>query len=332
MTSTQPKETTEGQGGKGRDPADLSRGTMSFGKHLDELRGRLIISIVAVALCTIGFLANKDFVTSLVIRPYHVAWGESFSRWYDGPFEAVAVNPKLPEHVKDCIPRVRAAKDALLAGKGRSWDFIDLQTLGFPLPRTLMSITPLQDIVIYMLGAVLAGLVVASPIVILQIWKFIAAGLYKRERGAVLAFLPFSIGLFLGGCLFGYFSMVPNALFYLMDFANPELVAHQQTVRDYFRFLFVLTVALGCVFQIPIVMMGLVKFGICNPSTFTRYWRHSVLCMCVISALLTPPDPVTMVLMAGPMIMLYLFGILLSKMSFKKRIDLSAFALPCPNT
>ncbi len=293
--------------------------SMSFGEHLEELRSRLIKSLLAVALGMGVFFFMKDTVTEVIKAPYDLMYYQRLDNWYEGykeldPAKLTKTARELHDSVTESFPvyREKGTVDGL--------DFTqDLKRAGFSMPRTLLSITPLQDFVTFMLAAALFGLAVASPIVLRELWMFIGAGLYKKERSVVMSFLPASIGLFVAGAVFGYFVMVPAALRFLTQMSNPLMVQFHLTVRDYFGFLFILTLALGAVFQLPVIMVALVRVGIVKPSLYTKYWRHAILVMFILGAFLTPPDPVTQVLMAGPMTILFFVGIVLSRITYRKR-------------
>ncbi len=291
---------------------------MTLAEHLEELRRRVIVSLAAVVLAMFAFLFMKDTVMAFVTRPYEEAWRKRAAQWYENEFSAIDPSQYGPAE-RERYEFVKAHWDEIVAGrtfKGRNV-FRMLEDFGFPLPRRLISITPLQDLVTYMLAAALAGLIFAAPIVLHQAWAFVAAGLYRSERRKVLRYLPFSLLLFAGGAAFGYYVMVPYALLFLTGLASP-MVEFNLTVRDYFRFLFALTAALGFVFQLPVVMLGLVKLRICTPALYTKYWRHAIVTMFIIGAVLTPPDPFTQILMAGPMILLFGLGLLLAKLAYAR--------------
>ncbi|MCA8968602.1 MAG: twin-arginine translocase subunit TatC [Planctomycetes bacterium] len=298
--------------------------TMTFGEHLDELRRRLLISLLAIVVVMGFFLLQKDAVMSFVTTPYKTMWQKRFDAWWEESFETevLAAKDTFTQSYREDIEMIAANHDAI-----RSWDWesihqglIDipsaLQRFGFKLRPGLISITPLQDFLTFMIAAALCGFAVASPIVLHQIWRFIAAGLYKNERRAVMSYLPASIGLFVSGMLFGFFVLVPYALFFLIGMSDSDTML---TIRDYFHFLFLLTVALGLVFQLPVVMVALTRVGITTPAIYVKYWRHVILAMFVIGALLTPPDPFTQVMMAGPLVILFFVGIFFSRIVYRKR-------------
>jgi Tat protein translocase TatC len=293
--------------------------TMTFAEHLEELRRRIIVSLVAVGAFMFLFLFQKDAVMAFVFGPYDSMWARKAEDWRAEQLTLTAEDlGGLPAHIRESRSFLLANWDRLLAGDRIPG--VDLEEMarqvGFKLPRQLVSITPLQDFLTFMSAAILCAIAIASPIVLHQMWRFIGAGLYRRERRAVLWFLPPSIGLFAAGMAFGYLFMVPYALYFLYGLSGTTWML---TVRDYFRFLFVLTIALGCVFQLPVVMVGLTRLGITTPRTYTRQWRQWILAIFVVAAVLTPPDPFTQLLMAGPMIGLYVLGVVLSKAVHRKQ-------------
>ena len=189
---------------------------------------------------------------------------------------------------------------------------------GFAMPYTLMAIGGLEDFWIFMMMAFILALILASPVVLYQGWSFIAAGLYTKERGVVYRCLPLSIGLMLGGVLFGYLVVVRYGLYFLVKLMNPEQVGANFTVSLYFNLLFTLTAALGIVFQLPLVMLALNRIGIVSHKAFRTNWRYAILGVFVCAALFTPPDPFTQMMMAVPMVLLYVFGLILTARSEKR--------------
>ncbi len=299
---------------------------MTFGEHLDELRRRLIVSLIAVFAVMAVFLFMHDRVMNFVLGPYDLMWHRHAAVWRAEYTKRLEARRTAPQGSQDELPQFLAVRAEFVL---KNWDKITngeeipgvkldrmLPELGLTLPRRLISTTPLQDIVTFMIAAVICAIAIASPIVIHQMWKFIGAGLFQHERRIVMRFVPASALLFAAGTIFGYFVMVPTALSFLYDFSTAEFML---TIREYFRFLFVLTIALGVVFQLPVVMVGLTAANVVAPPVYTKHWRMVILGMFVIGAILTPPDPVTQVLMAGPMLGLYALGVVLSRIVYRKK-------------
>ncbi len=162
--------------------------------------------------------------------------------------------------------------------------------------------------------ALVLGFLVASPFIFFFVWEFVAAGLYPHEKGFVYTFLPFSLGLFLGGALFAYFVVLNYVLDWLFWFNEITSIAPEPRMNEWLGFVLVLPVGFGLSFQLPLVMFFLERIGVMTISGYILKWRLAVLVILVISMLLTPADPTSMILMAVPLIALYFGGILLCRL------------------
>ena len=214
---------------------------------------------------------------------------------------------------KDGIKRLiwhRERRDEILSGEYKYKEMIQLEG-GFLLKYSLTAMGGLEDFWTFMAAALLFSCIIASPVLLWHIWAFIAAGLYKKERAVVHRALPFALVLLVAGVAFGFFIMVPYGLYFLTRLMEWTQVAPMFTVALYFKFFLTLTVALGLVFQLPILMLALQKVGILKFETLVRNWRWVILSMFLISAILTPPDPVTQLMMVTPMVLLFSLGLLL---------------------
>ncbi len=163
--------------------------------------------------------------------------------------------------------------------------------------------------------ALIFGLLLSSPWVIFQIWKFVSVGLYARERRFAVRLGFLSFALFLAGVAFGYFLLVPYALLFLAKLSQFYEVKLVPDIDAYVSLFMTLTVVIGVVFQVPLVMLFCVKLGVANVRTFTSKRRHAIVGAFIVGGVLTPPDPITQPLLAVPLILLYELGILLSKLS-----------------
>lgn len=201
-------------------------------------------------------------------------------------------------------------RELILAGEYPYPELIVTQG-GFQLSYNLVALNPLEDFWTFMAAALLFACIVASPVLFWQVWSFIAAGLYKKERAIVYRTLPYSLVLLLSGVAFGYYVMVPQGFIFLAGLMDWAMVGPMFTVGMYFKFLLTLTFALGVVFQLPIAMVALQRVGILKFDTMRKNWRWVVMSFFLISAMLTPPDPVTQMLMVTPMLSLFLLGLVL---------------------
>ncbi|MGE3163716.1 MAG: twin-arginine translocase subunit TatC [Planctomycetota bacterium] len=157
--------------------------------------------------------------------------------------------------------------------------------------------------------AFLAGLTIGLPWFTLELWAFIAAGLYPHERRSVFPFIPLSLTFLVLGGLFAFFVLTPIGLTYLGGYGSRQVVEMSFTLNDYLSLVITMILGMAVVFQLPLVMVFLSRAGWVEVAVFRRYRRYSILGALVIGAILTPPDVVTQLLMAGPLVILYETGI-----------------------
>ena len=238
---------------------------MSFGDHLEELRRRLLRSVVFTALMVALCLAFQDAIFDFITSPYRIA-----------------------------VDAARAA--------------------GKPLNYQFLSIAPSEAFMGYMSVAIYAGLFFASPFVLWQMWLFVSAGLYPKERRSFLIFAPVSLALFVAGMAFGYLILVPWGLSFLLAYADPRFVTSGSALQPYLQFFLQMTVILGAVFELPLVMMFLSGIGLIEAKTFAAQRRLAIVIVVVVAAIITPPDAVSQILVAVPLYVLYEAGILLARL------------------
>ena len=162
------------------------------------------------------------------------------------------------------------------------------------------------------------GVVMASPIVLYQIWLFVAPALYKHERSAVTGFLFSTVFLFLLGIAFGYFVTLPYMLKFLVSFKGP--VVPMISINEYFDLILMVLLGLGLVFELPILIFFLSLFGIVTPKFLWHNFRYAILLISVVAAIITPtPDAQTMLIFMLPMVGLYFVGIAVSASVVRKK-------------
>ncbi|MDO4571596.1 MAG: twin-arginine translocase subunit TatC [Planctomycetia bacterium] len=170
-----------------------------------------------------------------------------------------------------------------------------------------------ETFMIYIKASLLAGVILASPWVFWQIWSFVAAGLYPHEKRYVHVFLPFSLGLFLGGAFLAFFFVFQPVLEFLFSFNQWMGIEPEPRISEWLNFFLLLPIGFGISFQLPLVMLFLERIGVVTASMYVTYWRVAILMIFFISMLLTPADPTSMVLMAIPLSFLYFGGVILCK-------------------
>jgi len=170
----------------------------------------------------------------------------------------------------------------------------------------------------YIKVAFVAGILVAAPVIFYEMWRFIAPGLYQHEKKYAVPFVVSSTLLFVGGALFGYFVVFPFGFEFFMAFAN-DYVKALPSVKQYFSFAIKLLLAFGAVFELPVIIFFLTKIGVVTPDLLKKKRKYSILLTFALAAILTPPDVITQLMMAGPLIILYEIGILISRLAYKKK-------------
>ena len=170
----------------------------------------------------------------------------------------------------------------------------------------------------YLKLSLMLGLVAALPWVTFEMWKFIAAGLFDKERKAVRPFLPVAFLLMGSGVTFAYTVLIPVGLSFLGGYGDPELLQATFTLKEYLSLVFTLILGMGIVFQLPLVMIFLTRSGLMEINTFREYRKYAIIGAVLLGAMLTPPDVVTQMLMAGPLVILYELGIIACEMTAPK--------------
>jgi sec-independent protein translocase protein TatC len=170
----------------------------------------------------------------------------------------------------------------------------------------------------YIKVALIAGLVMASPWVMFQIWQFVAAGLYPHERKYVYIYLPMSTILFLVGVVFCFYAVFPFVLDFLLGFNALLDVQPQIRLSEWISFAVTLPLMFGVSFQLPLVMLFLERISVFDVVTYREKRRMAVLVIAFLSMMLTPADPMSMLLMMVPLVILYEFGIVLCNIGAKK--------------
>ena len=163
----------------------------------------------------------------------------------------------------------------------------------------------------YLKVAFIAGLLIASPWVFREIWMFVAAGLYPHERKYIYIYLPMSLFLFTGGAVFCFYAVFPFVLKFLLSFNAMLDVNPQIRLSEWINFAVMLPVMFGVSFQLPLVMLFLERISVFEISDYREKRRMAILVIAFLSMILTPADPMSMLLMMFPLTLLYELGIIL---------------------
>ena len=222
----------------------------------------------------------------------------------------------LTDHLAELRGRIFKILVVWALCAGAAWSFRDeifgkllepaIQALG---PDAFLKATaPTEIFFTYLKCALLAGFVLALPVIFWQIWSFIAPGLYSSEKRFAIPFVIVSTLLFTGGASFGYVVVFPLMFEFLSGFES-EFVKSAWTMREVFALTTRLFLAFGIGFELPVVVFFLAASGIVEPGALLRGVRYGVVIAFALGAVLTPPDVVSQVLLAGPLTILYLIGV-----------------------
>jgi sec-independent protein translocase protein TatC len=310
--------------------------TMSFGDHIEELRIRLVFSLIALFVgMIITFIPplniGKNVMTTME-EPARQALEDFYSERYKDRVEAAqkeqAVAPaldaiveadKFVEALKGIAPGLPLPAPESLKGKKlnfpvRYYEAGMIQNVqkGTVLPDNIISLGPLEPTIIFFTVCLVTGLVIASPVVFYQGWAFVGAGLYRHERHYVKKLLPISLGLFLSGVFLCFFFVLPLTLQFLLEFNVWLGVAPTLRLSEWMSFATILPLVFGISFQTPLVMLFLERIGVFTIDDFRSKRRFAILIIVVAAAVLTPgQDPISMGLLSIPMVLLYESGILM---------------------
>jgi len=223
---------------------------------------------------------------------------------------------RFPEHLDELRKRLTHAVVALLVGFLNAFSFVDriwnfvMQPLTKTIPGGKFVYTePAEAFFLYMWVAAIVGLLIASPYVMYQVWLFIAPGLYSNEKKLAIPFVFFSTSLFLLGAAFSHYAVFPWAFQFFSSFSSDNIV-FMPRIEPVFSMYTKMLLAMGLVFQMPILVLVLARFGLVTAGFLWRNIKYAVLIIFIAAAVLTPSaDPVVQTLMAAPMVVLYVLSI-----------------------
>jgi sec-independent protein translocase protein TatC len=228
------------------------------------------------------------------------------------------------DHLEELRWRLIYAAIGIVIGAIAAWIFIDpLVELVLLKPARdsgaiLQNLRPFGQLFLFIQVAIIVGVVISLPNLFYQLWKFISPALKKTERKYILAIVIFSSICFLAGIAFAYFVMLPLALKFAAQFGT-ESIKNEFAIDEYMSIIISVMLAAGFVFELPMVSFFLSKLGILTPAFMKKYRRHAIVIILVLAAILTPgADPVSQVILAVPLVLLYEISIFISKISVKK--------------
>ena len=289
--------------------AEILDGTLKTGDILERTPSSLLVSgEILQEVSEAGQAPWGNQSTLMKLGDDLLILRERWLSWRQGShdIDPVAVPELTLAEQKALEENLRSVANKTEALERTIDDWVTWRVKGKPL--VLLSYT--EAFFAYVKLGLFLGLICTLPWITAEIWQFIAAGLYPGERKSVRPFIPLAFLLLAGGVNFAYWILVPVGLSFLGGYGDPSLLANSFTLKDYMGLVFTLVLGMGLIFQLPLLMILLSKTGVVSVEMFRQYRKVSILSAMILGAFLTPPDVVTQLLMAGPLVILYEVGIL----------------------
>ncbi|MBN1871749.1 MAG: twin-arginine translocase subunit TatC [Candidatus Omnitrophica bacterium] len=219
----------------------------------------------------------------------------------------------IVEHLEELRSRLIKAAASVIIMSAAAYIFVDeiLAVIVKPVGH-LVFIAPQEAFVSRLKLCIFLGLFLSAPLVLYQIWKFISSALKRNEKRYVMIFAPLSYIFFLSGSVFGYFTIIPVGIKFLLSFAS-ETIIPMITFSQYISFVGVIVIASGAIFDFPIASLFLTKIGLISSETLSEKRKHAIVIIFIFAAFITPPDVITQILLALPLMVLYEVSILFSR-------------------
>ncbi|MHC5157899.1 MAG: twin-arginine translocase subunit TatC [Planctomycetota bacterium] len=322
-----------------RKEEDLKK--MSLGDHLEELRARLILMLLGVVVGLVVGLTVGKYLINLLEAPYYRAMRNTQQKLLESEIEPEQralqtnlVRIQIPEQSEEVLQSLKPG-DSFLA-------YIDyyrddpnnpaFAVLKEPSNKTgvkvhsaagsvkgLQTITPAEGFLIYMKVSLVFGIVLTSPWLFWQIWAFVSAGLYRHERKFVNVVAPISGLLFMIGSIFFLLVIAPFVMNFFMVFNSALNVESNWTLQNYMSMVLNLTLVFGLMFQSPIGIVFAERMGLVSVKALTSSRKYVFLGCFMLSATITPPDPVSQISLALPLYVLYEGSIIVCRIWKRKR-------------
>lgn len=229
------------------------------------------------------------------------------------------------DHLEELRWRIIYSLIGIVIGTIIAWIFIDFlvnKVLLVPAVKSnlkLQNLRPFGQLFLYIQIAFIAGGILSIPNLFYQLWKFIAPALKQKEKNYVTLIVVSATICFLFGIVFGYFVMIPMTLKFAEQFGT-KTIQNNIAIKEYFSIIMSILIGSGVVFELPVLSFILSKVGILSPKLMRKYWRHAIVVILFLAAILTPgTDPVSQIFLAVPLVLLYEISIFVSKLSYKKK-------------
>ncbi len=272
---------------------------MPFLDHLEELRWRILKALGALVVGAVICFAFSDSIVQILTRPYEEAVLSLESQQSSGVVLAVK---KL---VSQWLGQPDAAPEP------------DAPSADLPPARRLQALRPMTYFFISLQIAFVGGLLLALPVIFYQAWRFVAPGLLQREKRLTLPIISLSVLCFSVGAMIAYYIVLPLGLRFFLALEPPDMTS-QWAADEYIGFVLRLIAGFGIVFEMPVLSLFLAKVGVLTAARMRHIRRYAIIGIFVLGAIFTPPDPVSQILMALPLLLLYEISIWVCKIAERK--------------
>lgn len=271
------EETTREEQSTKKKKKEEPKAEMSFLDHLEALRWHIIRSVIAIIVCGVVAFIYSDFVwDSIIFAP------KSHDFWTSRMIIKVS-------------------------------NFLGMESNGLnSQPLQLISYNMSGQFMVSIWTAIIAGFILAFPYVVYQFWSFIKPALYENERNHARGAVAIMSGLFLLGILFGYYLIVPFSIDFLATYSISKEVVNQINILSYISSVVSIVIAGGVSFELPVIAYFLSRVGLLTPRFLKKYRKHSYVVLLIIAAIITPPDVLSQILVAIPLVILYEISIIIS--------------------
>ncbi|HIC30589.1 MAG TPA: twin-arginine translocase subunit TatC [Flavobacteriaceae bacterium] len=258
---------------------------MSFLDHLEDLRWHLIRIVGAVILCgTVAFIFKGFIFDNIIFAPKKM---------------------EFPTYQWLCaLANLVSVEDSTFCGEA--------------FPFIIQNRTMAGQFSAHIWTSIYAGFIIAFPYVIYQLWKFISPGLNDNERNTSRGFIIVSSLLFFLGVLFGYYVITPLSINFLGTYTVSAEVSNEIDISSYISLVRASVIASGIIFELPILIYFLTKLGLVTPEILRKYRKFALVIVLIISAVITPPDIASQIIVAIPVIILYEISIHISRIVLKR--------------
>lgn len=259
---------------------------MSFLDHLEDLRWLLVRSTIAVLIAATAIFFVADYIFDKIIF---------------GPTDANFITYRWLCELSQYV----GFKDSICVEK-----------LDFIIQNTAME----GQVNIFVWICIAGGFIAAFPYILWELWKFISPALYPKERKHAKLFIFIASFLFFLGVLFGYFVVIPMSVNFFATFKVSAVVKNEFNIDSYISMVKTSVIASGLFFEMPIIIYFLTRLGLVTPMFLRKYWKWAVIIILIVAAIVTPPDVVSQIIVALPMLVIYELSIGISRMVYRKRL------------